>query len=174
MTGLEYRPHWLYRLYDADGFLLYIGCTSDIKKRIPQHRQGSFGARVATFEAEAYPDRESAFEAEALAIRRERPPLNIRHNTGQKLTPYSATHRRPPRPTEENHMLEPDHTLKEVSVALGMSERWIRKQVADGAEHQRYGHKIRFTTEQVEKLRSQATKNAVPLSVTTGKKRRSA
>lgn len=70
--------------------------------------------------------------------------------------------------------LQPDYTLTEVAEALGMSTRWVRQKVAEGAPHQRYGHKIRFTPEQLEGLRSQHTQNAAPLSVTTGKKRRSA
>lgn len=32
------EPHHLYRYYDADGLLLYIGCTSDPTRRIANHR----------------------------------------------------------------------------------------------------------------------------------------
>lgn len=58
--------------------------------------------------------------------------------------------------------LEPDYSLKDVAAALGMSERWVRKQVADGALHQRYGHKIRFTPEQVEQLKAQHAHRTEP------------
>ena len=68
--------------------------------------------------------------------------------------------------------LPKDYTMGEVADALGMSERWVRLQVSEGAEHNRYGHKIRFTAEQVEKLRTSRTKNAAPTSITTGRKRR--
>lgn len=71
--------------------------------------------------------------------------------------------------------LEPDYTLAEVAEALGMSDRWVRKQIKDGAEHNRYGHVIRFTAEQVEKLRAGKVRNAEPEaveSITTGRKRR--
>lgn len=68
--------------------------------------------------------------------------------------------------------IEPDYTLAEVAEALGMSERWIRGKVADGAAHQRYGHKIRFTPAQVEELRANHTKKPVAAqSITTGRKR---
>jgi hypothetical protein len=70
--------------------------------------------------------------------------------------------------------LVPDYDLEQVAAALGMSERWVRARVRDGAEHQRYGHKIRFTPEQVDKLRAQFTKAPVAESITTGRKRRSA
>jgi hypothetical protein len=68
--------------------------------------------------------------------------------------------------------LEKDFTLQEVADALGMSERWLRQQVKAGAVHNRYGHKIRFTTDQVEKLRGRYVQApAVEESVTTGRKR---
>jgi hypothetical protein len=67
-----------------------------------------------------------------------------------------------------------DYTMDEVAAALGMSPRWVRQQVKDGAVHNRYGHKIRFTAEQVEILRASRTKNATPKSITTGRKRKSA
>lgn len=65
-----------------------------------------------------------------------------------------------------------DYTLAEVAEALQMSERWVRDRVREGAEHIRYGRKIRFTSEQVEKLRAGNVQNAIPQSVTTGRKRR--
>lgn len=68
----------------------------------------------------------------------------------------------------------PDYTLKQVSVALGMSERWIRARVAEGAAHQRYGHKIRFTEEQLAQLRAAHTQQPAGESITTGRKRKSA
>lgn len=68
--------------------------------------------------------------------------------------------------------LEPDYSLAEVAKALGMSERWVRARLKEGAEHQRYGHKIRFTPEQVDKLRAAHVSQPAPQSITTGRKRR--
>ena len=65
-----------------------------------------------------------------------------------------------------------DYTLDEVAAALRMSKRWLYARIAEGAEHERRGHKIVFTEAQVEKLRTANTKGAVPQSVTTGRKRR--
>jgi hypothetical protein len=70
--------------------------------------------------------------------------------------------------------LTPDYDLEQVAAALGMSVRWVRARVSEGAEHQRYGHKIRFTPEQVDRLRAQFATTQAPQSVTTGRKRRSA
>lgn len=69
--------------------------------------------------------------------------------------------------------LTPDYTLKEVADALRVSERWVRDRIRlDGAEHQRKGHKITFSAEQVEKLRAAHTKAPVEQSITTGRKRK--
>lgn len=68
-----------------------------------------------------------------------------------------------------------DFSLGEVAEALGMSTRWVRDRInIDGAEHLRYGHKIRFTAEQVDKLRAAHVQSPVQQSVTTGRKRKSA
>lgn len=73
--------------------------------------------------------------------------------------------------------LEKDYSIEEVAEAIGMSTRWIRGRVngENAAEHIRYGHKIRFTAEQVEKLRATHVKAPAPQqSITTGRKRKSA
>lgn len=70
--------------------------------------------------------------------------------------------------------LEPDYSLADVVKAIGMSERWVRQKCADGAEHLRYGRKIRFTSEQVAKLRADHTRVAPVQSITTGRKRQRA
>lgn len=70
--------------------------------------------------------------------------------------------------------LEPDYTLKEVATALRVSERWVRDRIREGAEHTRRGHKIHFTSAQVEELRaSGATVKgpAVAEPITTGPKK---
>ena len=77
--------------------------------------------------------------------------------------------------SEHRPTLDPDFSLEEVSAALGMSTRWIRDRIKEGAEHIRYGHKIRFTAEQVEQLRGKHVQNAAPVvqqSITTGRRRR--
>lgn len=67
--------------------------------------------------------------------------------------------------------LEKDYTIDEVADALGMSKRWLSAQIKQhGWEHMRAGHKIRFTTAQVQKLRDSLTTNEVPKSLTTGRK----
>lgn len=68
--------------------------------------------------------------------------------------------------------LAKDYTYDEVAEALGMSARWVRLQVKNGAVHNRYGHKVRFSAEQVELLRASHTVQPTGGAITTGRKRR--
>lgn len=67
----------LYRLYDRDGALLYIGISINVPLRVQQHRSTkSWGREIANVHAIEYPDRAAAQLAEATAIRAENPPHN--------------------------------------------------------------------------------------------------
>lgn len=75
--------------------------------------------------------------------------------------------------TEHVTALPRDYSLDEVATALGMSTRWVRERIKGGAAHQRYGHKIAFTADQVEALRASHTKTPAPEgAITSGKKKR--
>lgn len=74
------EPTAVYRCFNADGQLLYVGCSRDTLKRThghPWHRQ------TTTITVEWFPDRYSAMEAEAAAITEERPLLNVQHIPGR-------------------------------------------------------------------------------------------
>lgn len=71
----------LYRLYDANDRLLYVGMTSDPKKRWAAHAvRKPWWPEVATRDVEWFADRKAAQEAEAAAIRGESPLYNHQHN----------------------------------------------------------------------------------------------
>lgn len=74
--------HYVYRLFDERGALLYIGCTSNVERRIPQHWTDGTGGHqsIHHYTSTEYPNRASARAAEADAIRAERPPFNRQHN----------------------------------------------------------------------------------------------
>lgn len=55
-----------------------------------------------------------------------------------------------------------DYSVSEVAQALGMSKRWVYARIAEGAEHQRYGNRVRFTSEQVEQMRQDFAKTKAP------------
>jgi hypothetical protein len=71
-------PHWLYRLYDQDDRLLYVGITRNLADRITSHKRW-LGDLLDYYETDEYPDRESVLAAEAWAIDTEHPAFNITH-----------------------------------------------------------------------------------------------
>lgn len=72
------RPHVVYRAYDADGHLLYIGCTVNLRRRIHQHLWASpwWRRAVVRVTVEEHPTRAAALDAETRAIVTEHPAHN--------------------------------------------------------------------------------------------------
>lgn len=87
------RPHYLYRLFDADQTLLYIGCTIDFPKRLAEHRRKQpWADRIIWWLFDHYPDQASALVAEEEAIKAESPEFNAMYN-GAGLTGWNAERR---------------------------------------------------------------------------------
>ena len=77
------REETLYRLYDREGSLLYVGITNDIFNRWKEHSNDKHWFEdVHRFEREVYPDRESVEHAERIAIQDEGPRYNVANNRG--------------------------------------------------------------------------------------------
>lgn len=72
---------FVYRQFDADGVLLYVGETGNPKQRQQNHRSSSaWGASIARTELVECENRDAARLLEAETIRSERPLYNSRHN----------------------------------------------------------------------------------------------
>lgn len=96
MTGYrdaeDKHAHVVYRMYDAQGALLYIGVTSDLSRRLQMHLnrpaykyaaipgRAEIHARLHDFTVTQYPSRALANAAERAAITAEAPELNRHHN----------------------------------------------------------------------------------------------
>jgi predicted GIY-YIG superfamily endonuclease len=71
---------YLYRLFDQDERLLYVGVTQDLFRRWKEHsKQKDWWKQVFKFTQECYPDRASVEAAERDAIKSECPMYNIAH-----------------------------------------------------------------------------------------------
>jgi hypothetical protein len=79
----------LYRFYDTDDVLLYIGISMTPWERFRQHREGKeWWNDIRTIRKEPYPDRDSVRAAERDAIVAEKPLYNVQHNGGvRKVMP---------------------------------------------------------------------------------------
>lgn len=74
-------PQALYRFFNADGELLYVGISLNPGHRWGQHRADKpWWIEVATITVEAHRGRAEVLEAEREAIKRERPRYNLTHN----------------------------------------------------------------------------------------------
>ena len=69
--------YYVYRHYDSEGNLLYVGCTQSLEFRTKTHKASSpWKAEIARIAAEEYPTREDALFAERTAICNELPRCN--------------------------------------------------------------------------------------------------
>lgn len=80
MRAIHSLPHTLYRFYDAQGRLLYIGIAVDFLARWGKHRKKTWWPLVARMEIEQHPNRAAACAAERKAIILEKPLHNYVHN----------------------------------------------------------------------------------------------
>ena len=72
----------LYRHYDCDGRLLYVGISLSAVARLSQHKDSShWYYQIARIEIETHQTRGEAMAAEALAIAVERPAHNVQAPT---------------------------------------------------------------------------------------------
>lgn len=73
------QPTYVYRHFDADGRLIYVGCTVSPPQRLEQHRQNSWWFdQVARTRMIVFPNRDYALEMERQAIAQENPRWNVR------------------------------------------------------------------------------------------------
>jgi predicted GIY-YIG superfamily endonuclease len=93
----------VYRLYDDQDVLLYVGVAKTFGKRWTQHASAkSWWPEVQRQTVEWFPDRDAAFAAEGIAMRDERPRHNIqRGQSANGLASHGKTPNRPIRVESE-------------------------------------------------------------------------
>jgi predicted GIY-YIG superfamily endonuclease len=73
---------YVYRIFDKSGRLIYVGCSNTPEARLATHRAAAWWApQICRIKLKVFPDRQSAIEAEAKAIREENPRWNINHRS---------------------------------------------------------------------------------------------
>lgn len=95
----------LYRLWDAEDGLLYVGVAARPEFRWTQHAdEKEWWPQVRRYDVEWHPDREAALLAEKTAILEEEPLHNITHSEWRaELDPASGRYRRVRRPQPAPH-----------------------------------------------------------------------
>jgi excinuclease UvrABC nuclease subunit len=70
----------VYRAYDKDGRLIYVGASHKLPHRVVEHRFEAWWMRLnPRFVVKLYPTMDAAFAAEAVAIQEEQPAFNVKH-----------------------------------------------------------------------------------------------
>lgn len=76
---------FLYRFFDGDGQLLYVGISYHLERRLDSHRYAKPWARIARIELEQFATRAEAATAERRAIETEKPEWNVIFASGTPL-----------------------------------------------------------------------------------------
>lgn len=86
-TRVPGRPHYVYRCYDQDDRLIYVGCTFSPLSRMDQHRLSTWWwEQVRRTRYTVFPNKSYALFAERTAIETENPRWNIRHRVRDNWT----------------------------------------------------------------------------------------
>lgn len=114
----------LYRHFDIDGKLLYVGISYDVEKRTKQHENlAEWFGEIAEIKTEYFNTRKEAQAAEKEAIKTERPLHNVAHSGDNKeiIIKFRAT---------EEERAEYEGIAK--STGMSMS-KWTREKLAVAA-----------------------------------------
>jgi predicted GIY-YIG superfamily endonuclease len=112
----------VYRAYDIDDRLIYIGCTTNFPSRMAAHRVTAWWAPLATrFAVEVHLDIETARRAETAAIHLEAPAFNQTHNQRRFNEPMPLT--------ESDIEAARDFAARGHSAYLPYPLRWIRDEL---------------------------------------------
>jgi hypothetical protein len=78
MSDLANANHYVYRLYDNESRLIYVGCSHEPEQRIKRHRSTQWWApQIAKVRVKVYPSRSAGLAAETEARNTEHPRWNI-------------------------------------------------------------------------------------------------
>jgi excinuclease UvrABC nuclease subunit len=67
----------LYRHFDADGGLLYVGISLRALRRLAEHAKSQWADQIVSVTVESFPNRAEAAKAERAAILNEAPRFNV-------------------------------------------------------------------------------------------------
>lgn len=81
--GMHKKKTALYRHYNDQGELLYVGISLNPIRRVQQHENSAWWDEITRIEIERYENRRLALEAETAAIASEKPVHNVHQNVAE-------------------------------------------------------------------------------------------
>ncbi len=110
----------LYRFYDENGLLLYVGISLNAVSRLSYHRRDApWYDQIRRIEIQPFKSVKGARYAESMAIHREHPIYNIARR--QRYESFADI-------PLQGFDREAVHTMEQISRTLGVSMDWLLKQ----------------------------------------------
>lgn len=130
------RKHFLYRHYNENGMLLYVGISLNYLNRTQEHKNNSdWFQEIKNITLEEHPTRQEAIQAEKDAIRNEeplynayRPPPKKEDTLEQSESAHNKTRKRLLRRVVH---VDPLYNLTDVGNVLGVSAQKVKQLVKD-------------------------------------------
>jgi hypothetical protein len=124
----------LYRHFNKDGALLYVGISINALCRLKRHEDvSSWFDEIHRVDIERFSSREAALTAECEAIKRETPLHNVRHNRHTKADPtVTNRHLGLTRVELFAKICKPVYTIEQVAVELGVRRSTVNNLIALG------------------------------------------
>lgn len=148
----------LYRHYDSDEKLLYVGVSLNVVNRLCQHRVNSnWFSKISQIKIEQFKDRESALKAESEAIIKEKPIFNIQgqNRVEPKLPKIDDADLSKEKLVSKIVNFNPTYTIEEIRNMTGMTKKVLKELIADkkigsvvvGTNSSKWGYspKVRIT-----------------------------
>ena len=125
----------LYRHFDKEGALLYVGISLNALNRLAQHKAASgWFEDIHKVEIETFVNRVSALNAERTAIETEKPKWNKKHNKPKevKLSRVEATAEAARKALIREVVFKPMYSIEEAAHALSMRPPQVRRLILCG------------------------------------------
>lgn len=117
----------LYRFYDADNRLLYVGITSHLPRRLDEHASKSWWARVQIVRVQHFGDPEEARGRERRAIATEWPLYNVTGRGRRQPVTAAVGERQFNRFTEQALREKTGFTVRGLAEEAGLRPRLLRQ-----------------------------------------------
>jgi len=124
----------LYRHFDGQGELLYVGVSLSTVKRLGQHKNHShWYDRIAKVEIQKFPTRKEALRAEREAVSSEQPLCNINlKKKPEEKSAFEEAEKARQRLRNRTVTFKPLYTVLEAASALAMSDAQVRDAIKSG------------------------------------------
>jgi len=135
VSDMDVRTH-LYRHFNSEGVLLYVGISLNTASRLYQHKKFSkWFDDISEVKIESFDSRAKALKAETKAIKKESPICNIQHN---KTDHFDEIEKQPTESFEGNVLTKRVvhyrslYTLIEAGKELGFSAGKVKSLIESG------------------------------------------